>query len=136
MIVVMIMIQKGMIHMLKNLPLLEELELPYTRIFGKGVQIVGRCCPHLKKLVLDQKIYGYTNNPKCDKKALAIAKSMPGLRHLQLFGNRMATAGLMAILDNCHQQIKHVTLTEDWTEDYELHTDDGVVLMAVIVLLN
>ncbi|KAK1381235.1 putative F-box/LRR-repeat protein 23 [Heracleum sosnowskyi] len=138
---------KGLIQMLRNLPLLEELELPYTRIFGKAIEIVGRCCPHLKSFTLNQRRYYYTRNPTCDKQDLAIAKSMPGLRHLQLFGNRMTFTGLMAILNNCHhleyldlrqcyglcrtledgpdletklpQQIKHVRFPRDSTEDYE-----------------
>ncbi|KAK1380196.1 hypothetical protein POM88_026940 [Heracleum sosnowskyi] len=77
---------------------------------------------------------------------------MPGLRHLQLFGNRMTITGLMAILNNClhleyldlrqccglctiledepefetklRQQIKHVRFPQDSTEDYEF--DDTV----------
>lgn len=141
-----------MIQMFKNLPLLEELELPYTRIFGKGIEIAGRCCPHLKKFTLNQRRYGYSRNPRCDKQALAIAKSMPELRHLQLFGNRMTITGLKAIIDNCRhleyldlrqcyglcevleeaefgrrlrQQIKHVRFPQDSTEDYEFdsHSD-------------
>ena len=33
--------------------------------------------------------------------ALAIAKNMPKLRHLQLIGNRVTNDGLQAILDGC-----------------------------------
>lgn len=36
-----------------------------------------------------------------DDEALAIAATMPGLRHLQLFGNKMTNKGLQAILDGC-----------------------------------
>ena len=38
-----------------------------------------------------------------EDEALAIAETVPGLRHLQLFGNRMTNDGLKAILDGCPQ---------------------------------
>jgi F-box/leucine-rich repeat protein 2/20 len=36
----------------------------------------------------------------CDD-AFAIAKTMPGLRHLHLYGNELSNDGLLAILDGC-----------------------------------
>ncbi|XP_022748737.1 putative F-box/LRR-repeat protein 22 [Durio zibethinus] len=36
-----------------------------------------------------------------DEEALAIAQTMPGLCHLQLFGNKLTNDGLLAILDGC-----------------------------------
>ncbi|KAK3039750.1 hypothetical protein RJ639_027407 [Escallonia herrerae] len=83
----------------------------------------------------------------CDDEALAIAENMPGLRHLQLFGNKITKDGLQAILDNCpnlqsldlrqcfnvnlggnlgkrcSEQIKNVRRPYDSTEDYEFDTD-------------
>lgn len=69
---------KGLIQMLRNLPLLEELQLPYTEIFEKGIEIAGRYCPQLKTFTLNQITYGYPRDSECDKQALAIAKSMIG----------------------------------------------------------
>ncbi|CAF2316239.1 unnamed protein product [Brassica napus] len=46
---------------------------------------------------------------KSDDVALAIAETMPGLRHLQLFGNKLTEAGLNAILDSC-PNLEHLDL--------------------------
>ncbi|CAK9321242.1 unnamed protein product [Citrullus colocynthis] len=37
----------------------------------------------------------------CDVYAIAIAESMPNLRHLQVLGNDQTEIGLQAILDSC-----------------------------------
>lgn len=37
----------------------------------------------------------------CDVEAIAIAESMPNLRHLQMLGNDLTEIGLQAILDSC-----------------------------------
>lgn len=83
---------EGLSHMLRNLPLLEDLELPFTGICEEGIESAGRCCPNLKS---------FSCVPETDCEAIAIAKYMPGLRKLQLFGNGMTVVGLTAILDNC-----------------------------------
>ncbi|KAK1380153.1 F-box domain-containing protein [Heracleum sosnowskyi] len=144
--------EKGLIQMLKNLPLLEELECPYTWIPLECIEVAGRCCPHLRSFISNQRVYRFTGYPESDALALAIAKNMPRLRHLQLFGNRMTVTGLKAILKNCQhleyldlrqcynlgtkalkkadletklcQQIKHVRFPQDSTEDYEF--DDAI----------
>ncbi|WOH12940.1 hypothetical protein DCAR_0832449 [Daucus carota subsp. sativus] len=129
--------------MLQNLLLLEELEFPYTSIFRKGIQIVGRHCPHLRSSTLNQRTCSYSRSPRCDRQALAIANSMPGLRRLQLIGNRMTSTGLMAILRKCdglcrilkdkpgletklRQQIRHVRFPQDSTEDCEYDTETDI----------
>lgn len=140
--------------MLQNLLLLEELEFPYTSIFRKGIQIVGRHCPHLRSSTLNQRTCSYSRSPRCDRQALAIANSMPGLRRLQLIGNRMTSTGLMAILLKCHhleyldlrkcdglcrilkdkpdlemklrEQIRHVRFPQDSTEDCEFDTETDI----------
>ncbi|XP_074341867.1 putative F-box/LRR-repeat protein 9 [Apium graveolens] len=91
----------GLSQMLRYLPLLEDLQLPYTRICEEGIKNAGRCCPHLKSFTLNQRTFCFPWVREIDWQAIAIAKYMHGLRSLQLFGNRMTVVGLMAILDNC-----------------------------------
>lgn len=78
-----------------------------------------------------------------DAEALAIAGTMHGLRHLQLFGNQLSSDGLNAILDSCvhlesldvrncfnlnlkgdvekrcAERVKNLRLPLDSTKDYE-----------------
>ncbi|KAK2980542.1 hypothetical protein RJ640_015927 [Escallonia rubra] len=136
----------GWMEAVKKLPLLEELHLYYTSISKEAIGVVGRCCPLLKSLKLNNQ---GSRRPyiDCDDEALAIAENMPGLHHLQLFGNKITKDGLQAILDNCphlesldlrqcfnvnfggnlgkrcSQQIKNVRRPYDSTEDYEFDTD-------------
>ncbi|XP_019090199.1 PREDICTED: F-box protein SKIP19-like [Camelina sativa] len=44
-----------------------------------------------------------------DDDALAIAETMPGLLHLQMFGNGLSDTGLNAILENC-PNLEHLDL--------------------------
>lgn len=85
---------------LKKLPLLEELHLYYTEIPKDAIETAGRCCPKLKSFKLNAQWFR-SPHIECDEEALNIAKNMPQLCHLQLFGNRMTNNGLQAILDGC-----------------------------------
>ncbi|KAL7148064.1 hypothetical protein ABFS83_06G152200 [Erythranthe nasuta] len=87
-----------LIEAIKNLPLLEELHLYYIHTIPETIASIGRCCPLLKSFTLNTRRYKHV---VCDLEALAIAENMPGLVHLQLFGNRMTNEGLNAILEGC-----------------------------------
>ncbi|KAE8670623.1 putative F-box/LRR-repeat protein 23 [Hibiscus syriacus] len=81
-----------------KLPFLEELEIFIGPISKHAVETIGRSCPHLKSFKYNlQRCKGYV----CDDEALAIAQTMPELRHLQLLGNGLTNEGLQAILDGC-----------------------------------
>ncbi|XP_074267306.1 putative F-box/LRR-repeat protein 23 [Silene latifolia] len=82
---------------LKKLSCLEELELTICKFRGKNTVPLINSCPSVTTFKLNR-IY---QKSKCDKEALAIARSMPELRHLQLIGNNMTYDGLTAILDGC-----------------------------------
>ncbi|KAL4563524.1 hypothetical protein LXL04_027567 [Taraxacum kok-saghyz] len=88
----------GLTHVLKRALQLEKLYITYTSSI-KYNEVVVPNCPHLKSFKLDKAcIYeGIVN----DDDALAIAKNMPELRQLQLYGNAMSNNGLKAILDGC-----------------------------------
>ncbi|KAL8091076.1 hypothetical protein AgCh_040255 [Apium graveolens] len=133
--------------MLRKLPLLEELHLYCIRISKQTIEVAGRCCPQLKTFKLNSK--GHRKlHVGCDENAVAIAENMPGLRHLQLFGNRITKDGLLAILESCphlesldirhcykavnlgpdldkrlSQQIKNLRLPYDSTEDSEFKSE-------------
>ncbi|XP_019070747.2 putative F-box/LRR-repeat protein 9 [Solanum lycopersicum] len=84
----------------KNFPLLEELHTHLTFITAEDIQSVGRYCPLLKSFTLNASRIGYSLSTD-DAQALAIAKSMPELRHLALLLNPLTNVGLQAILDGC-----------------------------------
>ncbi|XP_056158631.1 F-box protein SKIP19-like [Syzygium oleosum] len=91
-----------------KLPLLEVLELSYCLFSKEALETIGQCCPLLKSFKLNSQGYRYTHM-ECDDEAQAIAKNMHGLRHLQLFGNKMTNEGLKAILDSC-PHLEHLDL--------------------------
>lgn len=142
---------KGLSEMVKKLPLLEELHLYCVDISKEAIEVAGRCCPQLKSFTLNNHDYRCPHIG-CDEDALAIAKFMPGLRHLQLLGNNITNDGLRAILENyphlelldirqclavgyygpdlerrLSQQIKDLRLPDDSTEDYEF--DDEILFI-------
>ncbi|KAL2494433.1 F-box protein SKIP19 [Forsythia ovata] len=90
----------GLSEAAKRFPLLEELHFVFVKNCNQGIEAIGRSCPKLKSFTLSESEY---KRPQfiCNDDALAIAKGMPGLRHLQLLGNNMTNEGLQAILDDC-----------------------------------
>ncbi|CAJ2640721.1 unnamed protein product [Trifolium pratense] len=90
----------------KKFSLLEEVELSFNDELTKdSLEAIGQNCPHLKTLKFNQPYKGINcrsyKGYKSNKEALAIAKTMPGLRHLELWGNKLTNDGLVAILDGC-----------------------------------
>lgn len=79
---------------------LEELDLSYSGFLKETIEQMGRCCPLLISFKLNDKFYR-SLQVGCDEEALAIAKTMPGLQRLQIFGNSLTNEGLRAILDSC-----------------------------------
>ncbi|CAJ2640785.1 unnamed protein product [Trifolium pratense] len=79
-------------------PLLEELDISFSNLSEDSLEVIGRCCPHLKSLKFSRMFYTYI---KGDDDAFAIAKTMPKLRHLSMSGNLLTNVGLDAILDGC-----------------------------------
>ncbi|KAJ4824236.1 hypothetical protein Tsubulata_018056 [Turnera subulata] len=99
---------EGLIYAAKKMPLLQELELYYCKnaVSKDSIEVVGRSCPLLKSLTLNQEGIICSNweeddDIELDGEAIAIAKSMPELRHLKIFGNLLTNDGLKAILDGC-----------------------------------
>ncbi|KAL6208913.1 hypothetical protein ACLB2K_019856 [Fragaria x ananassa] len=119
----------GPIEAAPKLPLLEDLEISYCNYrldippfnsfhciqlrcrnhdsltcgHARYLEVIGRCYPRLKSLKLNK----YNNHNTrwdldgWDGDAFAIAGTMQGLQHLQLFRNRLTSKGLRAILDAC-----------------------------------
>ncbi|XP_047321198.1 putative F-box/LRR-repeat protein 23 [Impatiens glandulifera] len=100
---------EGLIEAVKKLPYLEELHIYYGKITYVGLELVGRNCPGLKSLTYNIKgmfppvyfDYDDDDGHYSSNEAFAIARSMPELRHLSLFGNQMYNDGLEVILDYC-----------------------------------
>ena len=141
---------EGFTEAVKELPLLEELELSLCdNVGGSGVyKVVGDACTQLKHFRLSK--HGLVDN---DVPGIA---SMHRLRSLQLFSNRLTSMGLETILDNCPQlesldirrcnkvslqgtllakcaKIKKVRLPHDSIDDHELK--DEIVTVKVSPLL-
>jgi F-box/leucine-rich repeat protein 2/20 len=75
-----------------KLPLLEELDISMD-------PFPGLCLPH--KLQLFIHVLPSEFKADCNNEAFAIAKTMPGLRRLNISGNALNDVGLLAILDGC-----------------------------------
>ncbi|KAK1381993.1 putative F-box/LRR-repeat protein 23 [Heracleum sosnowskyi] len=138
---------EGLIDMVKKLPLLEELHIFGIPISMQTIEVAGSSCLQLKSFKLNKSRYKCPHMG-CDEHGLAIAENMPGLRHLKLQGNKIATRGLLAILKNCvhlesldlrmcflvefesdeirrlSPQIKDLWLPNDYTDDDEF--DDQI----------
>ncbi|XP_010431403.1 PREDICTED: putative F-box/LRR-repeat protein 21 [Camelina sativa] len=112
----------GLVNAIAKLPLLETLEVSHT-CFRLNLKAIGHACPQLKTLKLNSSGSGFNGFDEFDELgnyspihvkgdddyALAIAESMPKLRHLQLLGDRLTETGLNAILDGC-PHLEHLDL--------------------------
>ncbi|XP_038972617.1 putative F-box/LRR-repeat protein 23 [Phoenix dactylifera] len=142
---------EGLIEMAKRFPQLEELEISQCSQFSETLfESFGEAWSQLKRLRLNKRWFSLPLMEFDDSEALAIAKNMHELHHLQLFANRLTNDGLQAILDNCPHlesldirqcfhinmdgslrakcaRIKNLRLPSDPTDDYEFCADiDGV----------
>ncbi|XP_041993850.1 putative F-box/LRR-repeat protein 23 [Salvia splendens] len=136
-------------RMVAKLTQLEELHLTIRPgIAANHIAAIGNSCPLLKSFSCNGfkcKLPTYEDNDHNDRLrhvyALAISKSMPNLRHLQVFAHWMGNKGLKLILDGCphlesldirrcfdldlqgdlgkrcRQQIKHLKLPNDSISD-------------------
>lgn len=93
---------KRLSEFVKEFPLLEELTITFKNntISRDSLEVIGRSCPRLKSLNLWRLIYPCVKY-KYNDVAFAIAKTMPGLRHLKLSGIWLKSVELLAILDDC-----------------------------------
>ncbi|KAM4101302.1 hypothetical protein ACB094_05G133400 [Castanea mollissima] len=141
---------EGLIEMVEKLPLLEELDITMSRLSlsEETIEAVGRHCPHLTSFKWNNEEYRFPEI-QCDEEAVAIAKNMPELRHLQLIENSLTNDGLQTILDGCPhlesldlrkcfnvtlsgnlgricaERIKNLRHPDDPTDDYDFVADDG-----------
>ncbi|XP_021862704.2 putative F-box/LRR-repeat protein 23 [Spinacia oleracea] len=91
---------RDLVEAVKVLPMLEELELIICCFYNSTIEVVGRACPSLKSFSLNAVCFR-DDNYTCNYDVMAIARSMPNLRNLQLIGSCMTNEGLKAILDGC-----------------------------------
>lgn len=109
---------EGFVEAVAKLPLIEYLELSHCSMSGASLKVVGHTCPNLKTLKLNGEPNPEFNDDDLNNDdALAIAESMPGLRHLQLFGNFLTDTGLTAILDGC-PNLEHHDLRKCFNVDF------------------
>lgn len=83
---------KGFRESVKKMPQLESLDISFDSQLSKDtLEVIGRYCPFLKTLKCSMTMDG----------SFTIAKTMPGLHHLKIFGDLPTSEGLLAILDGC-----------------------------------
>ncbi|KAL6217698.1 hypothetical protein ACLB2K_010915 [Fragaria x ananassa] len=148
----------GLIEAAPMLALLEDLEISYCNyrlditpfnmfhcIQHGYLEVIGRCCPRLKSLKLNK----YNNhNTKYnfdgwDGDAFAIAGTMQGLQHLQLFENRLTSKGLGAILDGCPllesldlRQCWHINLEPELAHHWLVKLDEELQRRCIDSIKN
>lgn len=85
---------------MKKLSMIEELEVLYpTKLSQNSIEAVGGCCPLLKSLECH---LTFDKEEISDDEFLAVAKTMPRLRHLKISRNKLSSDGiLIAILNGC-----------------------------------
>ncbi|XP_076937810.1 putative F-box protein At4g05475 [Bidens hawaiensis] len=90
----------------KKLSSLEELSLVRTMVKEVNIEDVGRYCPLLKTLKLNEEGFRFKlvrdDVDVQNEISLAIAENLPQLTHLELVGNCIQNIGLEAILDGCY----------------------------------
>ncbi|XP_076942268.1 putative F-box/LRR-repeat protein 23 [Bidens hawaiensis] len=95
-----------------KLSLLEELSFVGICVMEDDIEVVGRYCPLLKTLKMNQNSFMHWKDDvdyngddvytsAFDEIAKAIGKHLPNLTHLELIGNCLNNIGLQAILDGC-----------------------------------
>src|ERR1044072_4783508 len=88
----------------KKLPLLEELDISLSNLSKNSLEAFGQACPLLKVVKLDMNNSSSRRNTvayDAEGEAFAIAKTMPGLRHLRFWAKSLSAKCLLAILDGC-----------------------------------
>ncbi|CAE6137812.1 unnamed protein product [Arabidopsis arenosa] len=117
-----------LVNAIAKFPFLETLEF-FDFLFILDLKAIGHACPQLKTLKIN--FSGYT--PCDDDDAIAIAESMPELRHLQLMGNgRLTDTGLNAIRDGC-PHLEHLDRRDESPGDHDRHE---IVTRASVILMR
>jgi hypothetical protein len=91
-------LHKQISEVANKFPLLEELDISFSNLCKDSLEVIGRSCPLLKSLKFSRM---YSKDIVLNDDAFAIAKTMPKLCHLSMFGNLLTDVGLHAILDGC-----------------------------------
>ncbi|KAL8468598.1 hypothetical protein ACS0TY_031697 [Phlomoides rotata] len=101
---------KSLAEAIKKVPHLDELHLNFSYlVFASDIETIGKAYPMLKSFSYNKRgpehpyldVPYFFVRPSSNDCALAIAKSMPNLRHLRLFAQSLNNEGLEAILDGC-----------------------------------
>lgn len=81
--------------------MLEAVNISPWNLSKDSLEVVGQCCPLLTTIALVRSWWEYLWDDIHDDEAFVIAKTMVGLRHLNIQGNKLSNAGLLAILAGC-----------------------------------
>ncbi|KAI5407346.1 hypothetical protein KIW84_053557 [Lathyrus oleraceus] len=92
---------EGFCEAVKKLPVLETVNISLCNFSKDSLEVVGQYCPLLTGIALVRSWLVYMVYDIHDDEAFVIAKTMVGLRYLNIQGNKMSNAGLLAILAGC-----------------------------------
>ncbi|KAL5076886.1 hypothetical protein RYX36_015870 [Vicia faba] len=92
---------EGFSQAVKKMPLLEGLNISLCYLSKDSLEVVGQCCPLLTVLIHVRSWSKYRLYDIDDDQAFVIAKTMFGLRRLDIRGSPLSNAGLLAILGGC-----------------------------------
>ncbi|KAL5730125.1 hypothetical protein ACHQM5_002990 [Ranunculus cassubicifolius] len=101
-----IAISYGLAEVARKNVLLEEVDLCFTSHPEEAIIVIGCACPQLKSIRLDCRGFDLPNYSPINKLEwnllpFFIPRSMPQLRRLHLFRNKLSDVGLREILDGC-----------------------------------
>ncbi|XP_028776335.1 F-box protein FBW2-like [Neltuma alba] len=85
-----------------RLSLVTFLDVSYCMNMGAfGLELIGKNCKLLEKPHREMDQYDTGDEPPRDDEAMAIAFTMPNLKHLDIGGHSMTTEGVRKILGAC-----------------------------------
>ncbi|ERM97330.1 hypothetical protein AMTRI_Chr04g183880 [Amborella trichopoda] len=95
-------------EMASKLSSLTTLDISYCSKMGcKALEAIGRNCKSLVGLSRNMNPIGWEAHTGNDEEAMAIATTMPRLKHLEMFYGQLTETGLRAIYAGC-QELEHL----------------------------
>ena len=89
-------------HIAGRLSSVTFMDVSYCINMGaRGLEVIGNNCKLLQGLCRKMDLWDIFFNPPRDDEAMAIASTMPNLKHLDIEGHSMTTEGVCKILAAC-----------------------------------
>lgn len=94
-----------------------SLDLSYCcKIGARALEAIGKNCKALVTLRRNMHPQDSSGKPAQDDEAIAIATTMPNLKHLEMAYNLISTSGVLTILESC-PKLEYLDLRGCWAAD-------------------